>query len=341
MNDIEKAAARLRLQKKEGVGGNYFSSDEGSERSYPLNHDTDSAAIQNSKNGDEQIGSNIDQGLDEMGTVRPLPMLEPNVLVAEQPTTLKRESAGFESGKQEAILELPLRNLLLDGFLVPDTPKGRMTEEYRRIKRPLLKNLAKESRPDNSNIVMITSSVTGEGKTYTAINLAMSFALERDRTVLLIDADVIKGSAGKILEVSPSALGLTDLLAGDCSDMGQAVLPTNVPSLSFMPAGSLHENTNELLSSSNMTLCINELAEQYSDRIIVVDSSPLLQTNEANILAEHAGQIVFVVAEADTPQKLVTQALDHIDKDKYVGILLNKSNAARHNYGYGYAYGYE
>ena len=239
------------------------------------------------------------------------------------------------------IFKLPLQALLNDGFLVPDTPKGRITEEYRRVKRPLLKNLRKDIRPENSNIVMVTSSISGEGKTYTAINLAMSFALERDRTVLLVDGDVLKGSAGKVLGVDQNAPGLTDLLSGDCGDIGDAILTTDVPSLSIVPSGNVHDFANELLSSKGMSDCMNELSERYNDRIIVIDSPPILQTNEANTIAEHAGQVVFVVAEADTPQKTVTQALGHFDKDKYVGILINKSASAGKTYAYGYDYGYE
>ncbi len=239
------------------------------------------------------------------------------------------------------ILELPLDSLMQDGFLVPGIVKGRLTEEYRRVKRPLLKNLRKDIQPENCNVVMVTSSVSGEGKTYTAINLAMSFALERDLTVLLIDGDVIKGSAGKMLGVDSNATGLTDLLAGNVSDIQDAIRPTNIPSLSFLPAGGEHDLANELLSSDVMKHCIKKLADQDSDRIIIIDSPPLLQTNEANIIAEYAGQVVFVVAEGDTPQKMVTQALTHLDKDKYVGILVNKSAPIGKSYAYGYEYGYE
>lgn len=249
------------------------------------------------------------------------------------------KSNPFEKKKPESILNLPLDALQKDGYLVPNTPKGRLTEEYRRIKRPLLRNLRQDEFAPNANIVMVTSSVSGEGKTYTAINLAMSFALERNRTVLFVDGDVIKCSAGTVLGVSTETVGLTDVLSGTCPDIGDAIQATNVSSLSFLPAGSENLLANELLSSDGMNDIVDELTGRYSDRIIIIDSPPILQTNEANIICEHAGQVVFVVAEAETPQATVKQALSHIDKDKYVGILINKSNSAGKTYGYGYGYG--
>ena len=338
MNDIERAVARLRLKDK-------------AELKLPENssRDTDSPDSFESEVDEPRAFSEEDSSRSPQGASAHQPREASNLsykTVGSRTLQSREISVLSEQVKPAAVsvnspittIELPLDKLLDDGFLVPDTPKGRMTEEYRRVKRPLLKNIYKDLPARNSNVIMVTSSVSGEGKTYTAINLAMSFALERDLTVLLIDGDVIKGAAGDILGVSRSTLGLTDLLSGECQEVRQAILSTNVPSLSFLPAGSQDEHVNELLSSSNMARCINELSEQYRDMIIVMDCSPILQTNEANLLAEHAGQIVFVVAEADTPQKLVTQALDHIDKDKYVGILVNKSLSASRTYDYGYGY---
>lgn len=238
------------------------------------------------------------------------------------------------------IVDLPLKALSEQGILTPDQPKGRLSEEFRRVKRPILKNLGNEvGAAAYSNFVMVTSSVAGEGKTFTAINLAMSLAMERERTVLLIDADVFKGTAGKRLGIPDDCPGLTDLLADPDIDVADIILPTNVADLRLIPAGTRSDQTTELLSSQRMVDLVGELARRYSDRIIILDCPPMLQTNEANVIADYAGQIVFVVAGQETDQRLVLEAMKRFDPEQSVGILLNK--AARSGANYGYDYGYE
>ena len=238
----------------------------------------------------------------------------------------------------EKSLVLSFSALAARGFITPDTPKGQLTEEYRRIKRPLLKRMKGTSTGSGLNVIMVTSSVQGEGKTYTAINLAVSLAQEKKRSVLLIDADVVKGTAGRELGVPGDEPGLLDLLSQTYSHANQVIMSTNIPNLAFMPAGKADEQANELLTSERMRSYIDALARESAERVIVLDCPPLLQTNEANVLAEYAGQIVFVVAEQQTSQSLVQEALTHLDKDKYVGMLLNKSSRAGAGYGYGYGY---
>lgn len=362
MSDIEKALATLRLTKDSSVAKSINENVPVGNCTEPSNHNTN-GNFEGTIFDTERAGSASQNGITsqssdflEQAANTPNGTLEQNVQIAKNDESNAVEpflTATSTLGKHERnvsrndedetlnpLLELPLQKLLNAGFLVPNVPKGRLTEEYRRVKRPLLKNMRDNTHRENRNIVMVTSSVTGEGKTYTAINLAMSFALERNRTVLLIDGDVIKGSAGKVLGVSPDAIGFTDFLSGDCSNIRDAIFPTNVARLNFLPAGNEKNLANELLSSERMSVCISELAARYSDRIIIIDSPPILQTNEANVISDYAGQIVFVVAEADTPQKTVTQALAHIDKEKYVGILVNKSLSSGKSYSYGYDYGF-
>lgn len=237
-------------------------------------------------------------------------------------------------------VELPLERLAAAGFVTPDVTKSRLTEEFRRVKRPILRRMAGEATAGgHPNIIMVTSSVTGEGKTYTAINLAMSLAAERERTVLLVDADVIKGSAGMELGIDRERPGLTDLLNGDL-ELHDVILGTDVPDLRFLPAGTPNDDATELLSSERMRRVVDELAERYADRIVLLDCPPMLQTNEANVIAEYAGQVVFVVAGEETAQRLVVEALGHFDEEKPVGVLLNKASNVASRYGYG-GYGYD
>lgn len=238
-------------------------------------------------------------------------------------------------------IELPIDTLTAAGFITPLTGRGLMTEQYRRIKRPLLKNIhGNGSNGLNNNVIMVTSSVSGEGKTFTAINLAMSLALEKERTVLLVDADVLKNTASGILEVGRDKPGLTDLLAGDISDPSEVILKTNISNFTYLPSGTAQQHANELLSSMRMKHLFDELSSRYHDRIIVLDCPPILQTNEANVIADYAGQVVFVVAEQETSQSFVVEALKQIPEDTYVGIILNKSRKRFLGNDYGYTYDY-
>jgi len=259
----------------------------------------------------------------------------------EQSVSASHSRTDMVSGE---LLNLPLDDLKSKGMLTPDEPRSRVAEEYRIIKRPLLMNIqakGKASAP-NANLIMVTSARPGEGKTFTAINLAISMAMEQDKTVLLVDADVAKASAGKMIGVPHSKPGLIDILVNDEVDIGETFLRTDIPNLRVLPAGQVSERSTELLASQRMQTLMEELSERYPDRVIVFDSPPLLFTTEASVLANLMGQIAFVVAENLTPQHKVAEALSHIGKDQTIGLVLNKSKRSKSTsaYGYGYGYGY-
>ena len=241
----------------------------------------------------------------------------------------------------ERVIDLPFEHLARQGFITPNLAKGRLSEEYRRVKRPILRAITDGVSGDgHPNIVAVTSSVAGEGKTYTAINLAMSLAMERDRTVLLLDADVLKGTAGRTLGVESDSPGLTDVLSDDEADLADVILGTDLPNLRLVPAGRSTDRATELLSSVRMRELVGELAVRYADRIVVLDCPPILQTNEASVIVEHAGQVVFVVAAEETDRRSVFEALNQFDERSSVSVLLNKTRARGASYyDYGYAHG--
>jgi receptor protein-tyrosine kinase len=225
-------------------------------------------------------------------------------------------------------------------------PRSHIAEEYRTIKRPLLMNIAGKgaAEVDNINVIMVTSALQGEGKTFTSINLALSIAMELDKTVLFIDADISNSSAATLLGINDDRAGLIDVLEDKGVSIGDAMLQTNLPNLRIIPAGHVHDNSNELLASQNMDSLIRDLSNRYSDRVIIVDTPPLLQTTEASILANLMGQIIVVVEAEKTSREAVDEALQHIGGDKIVSMLLNK-NKKHHlrkygGYGYGYGYGH-
>jgi len=234
--------------------------------------------------------------------------------------------------------ELDFEKLARLGFLTPESGRTQLAEEMRNIKRPLLLNAAMNANEPNQkkNLIMITSSQPSEGKSYTSLNLAMSIAKERDKTVLLIDADVARPGLTKTLAMD-SEKGLVDYLIEDDLGVADVMLKTNVPNFRFIPAGRKHIHSTELLSSQNMVALANELSVRYPNRIVLFDSPPLLATSEAAVLAALVDQIVMVVEAEKTSKQELEEALALIDQnEKYVGLVLNK---ARGSYGSDY-YGY-
>lgn len=243
------------------------------------------------------------------------------------------------------IHNLPLKEMTEKGIVTPQKPGSHIADEFRAIKRPILMNIDQQgaSIVQNANLIMVTSALPGEGKTFSAINLAMSLASEQDRTVLLVDADVTKANAALELGINDDSPGLIDYLEGAEKDLSNVLIQTSIPKLKVLPAGHLHENATELLASENMKRLMQELSDRYSDRVIVFDSPPLLITTEAAVLANLVGQVVFVVASEQSSKEAVEDAIEYIGNDKIIGLLLNKvrkSPLSKIGYGYGYGYGY-
>jgi exopolysaccharide/PEP-CTERM locus tyrosine autokinase len=201
-----------------------------------------------------------------------------------------------------------------------------LLEDFRIIKRPLLQRAFAERAAGDKpgNLIMMTSSLPGEGKTYCAINLAMSIAMELDHTVLLVDADVARPSVLRTLGL-PAQRGLMDILLDDKLDMADVMLRTNVDTLSILPAGTSTPRATELLASSAMSALVHEIAHRYPDRIVIFDSPPLLLTSEARVLAAHMGQIVMVVEAQTTTQHAVKEALRQLDGFNNVNLIYNKT----------------
>jgi receptor protein-tyrosine kinase len=241
-------------------------------------------------------------------------------------------------------VHIDLDRLAAAGFVTPDAARTKLASEFRMIKRPLLANAQATAvgRPHNANVIMVTSAIAGEGKSFTALNLAMSMTMELDNTVLLVDADVAHPVILDLLGL-PSSKGLMNMLTDPKVDLSSLILRTNVEKLSILPAGTPHPRATEFLASDAMTRLVDEMAVRYSDRIIIFDSPPLLLTTESPVLATHMGQIVVVVEAERTTETTFMQALSKIEQCPIVMTLLNKASASNIGsyYGYGYGYGLE
>lgn len=239
-------------------------------------------------------------------------------------------------------VEIDLDVLAAAGIVTPNAPRSHIADQYRVIKRPLIANaMGKGATPvENGNLIMVTSSVPGEGKSFTAINLAISIAAELDNTVMLVDADVARPSVLRVLGL-PAGPGLLDLLLDDSADLSSMLLKTNIDKLSVLPSGTPHARATEMLASEAMTRLLRDMANRYSDRIIIFDSPPLLLTTEARVLASHMGQIVMVIQAEKTLRSDVEDALATIEACPVKLMVLNQARTtAAGGYGYGYRYGY-
>ena len=236
-------------------------------------------------------------------------------------------------------VEINLAKLHQLGMITPEQGKTLAAQEFRGIKRSLIQNafIKGAGAIHHGNLIMVTSALPKEGKTFCAINLAMSIATEMDHTVLLIDADVARPSVLRTLGLK-SAVGLMDILLDEKLDLAEVMINTNVDTLRILPAGTSHRHATELLASQAMSSLLNEISNRYPDRIVIFDSPPLLPTTEARVLASQMGQIVMVVEAETTTQHAVKEALRQIETSPHINLIYNKARAfpGGTNYGYGY-----
>lgn len=250
---------------------------------------------------------------------------------------------GTHGGPTSVQAHVNLANLRIGGYITPDNDRSTIAEEFRNIKRPILNNAFGATAGRHGNLIMVTSALPNEGKTFTAINIAISVAMERDHRVLLIDGDVRKPSAMQTLGVDTDR-GLLEAIQDSPENLGKYLLRTDVPKLSVLPAGRAQPLATELLSSDACARLLTEIAERYSDRLIIVDSPPLLLTTEAKALASHMGQVILVVRANSTPREAIVDATHMVADCPLVSLVLNRQPEVKAGtfstyYGYGYGYG--
>jgi receptor protein-tyrosine kinase len=245
---------------------------------------------------------------------------------------------GGRSSRRGTIDLAELRDL---GYVVPDAPATATAEEFRIVKRQLL--IDAMARGDNAirngNLILVCSSQPNEGKTFCAINLALSIASERDVTVLLVDADFAKPEVLSTLGLE-GGKGLIDVIADPSLDLADCLIRTNIDNLSVLPAGRQHNLTTELLASERMGDMVEEIAKRYSDRIVVFDSPPALASSAASVLAMHVGQVMYVVEAECTRETELRDGLALMSGCDHVKLLLNKVRYAGIGRRFGTYYGY-
>jgi receptor protein-tyrosine kinase len=233
---------------------------------------------------------------------------------------------GAEQAHPIRRIDLDLARLEREGVLNPEKPESALAQEFRAIKRPIIRNATGRSglKVANGNLVMVTSAMPKEGKTYVATNLAISIAMEVDHKVLLVDGDFANPTLSRVLRM-PSSPGLLDLLIRDDLQITDALLQTNIEGLTVLPSGQRDRRATELIASERMGRLLHEITQRYPERIIIFDSPPLLPTSEAPVLAAQMGQVIMTVAADSTTAHAVRQALALLDRCDVVMMLLNRA----------------
>lgn len=264
---------------------------------------------------------------------------EPAQAPSASPPAAIMERASAPPASHASIL-LDMGQLRSTGMLAPVDEERRVAAEYRHLKRPVVSRaVAGSARGDDSSaVIMVASALSGDGKTFTAFNLALSMSLERDTSVLLIDADLPKPHISGVLGLA-GAKGFLDAMADPGLPVESLVHDTDRPKFQVLPAGSGSDAATEMLASQRLGDVIAELRGNDPRRIIVLDTPPLLLTTEARELGNVAGQILLVVRATATPRQAVMSALAMIGNRERVSFVLNDVDANPGDgsyYGYGY-----
>lgn len=253
--------------------------------------------------------------------------------------------AGHARGGAQLVVDLA--TLRAEGLLPPEDQQRQLSDQYRAVKRPLIKHaffdgsLATDGAAGSARSIMVSSALPGDGKSFTSVNLALSMALEKDHTVLLVDGDVAKPHVSQAFGAGDRP-GLLDVLSDTGRSIESVILPTSIPRLSLLPVGRRTEHAPELLASARMRALIQYLEELDPAGIVLVDSPPILLTSEARVLASLFGQVLLVVKATVTPQQAVLEAVRIIGEGPKVSLVLNHvagAGTAAYHYGYGYGYG--
>ena len=238
---------------------------------------------------------------------------EPRILTPEDPETTRAREIGAE-------------NKFSDSLVMFSSPESADAESFKILKGQIL--FAKDRKMPRS--ILVTSTFPGEGKTFTASNLAASLALSVDEYVLLVDADLRRPRIHHMFGC-PNMHGLHDLLIGR-KKFEDVVVRSRIQKLSIVTAGRSPRNPTELLSSSMMLNFLEDITARYQDRFVVVDSPPSHITAETRSMARRVDGIIFVVMAQKTPRRYVQKAIEALGKEKILGIVFNGYDQVRKSY---------
>jgi len=275
------------------------------------------------------------------------PVPDPVTTPAARHSARGGDDSSLTSRDLKQIVHLDAARLAADGRLPSADMSYQTEDEIRRIKWPLLKAIAGHdgAAPTRNNVILVTSAVPNEGKTFMSLNLALSIVRDREMRVILVDGDVARPGLTPTLGLEGRP-GLNDVLDDASLDVSEVTYQTDVEGLFFIPAGKWHEHSPEFFAGSRMPQIFESLSRRVGNGVIILDSPPLLATNEAQAATRFVGQVLLVVRADDTEQQAVKDAIALVDKSTPISAVLNRVQASamsryygQYYYGYGYGRG--
>jgi protein-tyrosine kinase len=257
----------------------------------------------------------------EVERLAPEPAIAPAPAPVEEPVIRSAADLVTPGARRSAPID---RSMLAEaGMLVPGGSITPLAEEFRMVKRQLLltARAVAGADADRARMILVCSAQPNEGKTFCAINLALSMSAEKDVEILLVDADFAKPDILERLGL-PQGPGLLDALAGDV-DVEDCIVDTDVPQLTVLPAGARSVSDTELLASDRARAILDKLAAANPRRIVIFDSPPALAASPASVLALHVGQVMLVVRADRTSESDLRATVATLDGCEHIQLILN------------------
>ena len=252
---------------------------------------------------------------------------EPGVAAAAVPTAARVEPiASLEPRAVHRRFVIDLNRLRTEGYLPEEGQERRFADYCHRIKRPLVDRARSAGAEQDARLILLTSALPGDGKTFITVNLALSMARERDVSVLLVDGDLARAHLSHVLGMRGEP-GLLDALRDDALDIESLVQDSNIPGLEILPAGAPAEGAAELIASVRMRELASRLICRNTRRLVLFDSPPLVVSSEARALVQIPGQIILVTRAGHTPRQGIIDAISQVEKKKLLGLVLNDAHA--------------
>lgn len=224
-----------------------------------------------------------------------------------------------------SVPECTLEKLCGAGLYPSNEFVQRVREEYRGIRRQVItasrERVGDAERPVGP-VVLVTSAMPGDGKSFTAVNLALSIAREGVRDVLLIDADTVRRTISTACGLEHHT-GLTELLAGKSASFRDHSFTTGIPRLYVLPAGDPAKHGTDLFSSARIGPLFESLRSTIGEGFVIVDTPPILMSNDTAVMTDLAGQVLLVVRAGTTLQDMAHEAVARVREGVPVGLVLN------------------
>ncbi len=266
---------------------------------------------QNGKNHDELSSENVDATTvlsnerEKLNSLMPLPVS-------------KNGHASWREKLEELVFGWDLRRYT--GYPIVAVEKNSPAAEQYKILREQIKRLRNDAGIQS---IAISSPVKRDGKTTVAANLAAALALDYEENVLLIDADLRNPGIHRYFDLRESP-GLTEFLSSNAhTKVKNLVQSTFLPSLRVLPAGRPSSFSSELLAKDKMNQAMQEIRKEFPGYQIVIDCPPVLPTPDPLVIARHVDGVLMVMRAGKTPRDYLTKALQSINSNKVVGVILN------------------